>query len=355
MSNTIQNYIAKLADFHDLEAVEAENAFQIIMNGGATPAQMAAFLVALRMKGEAVAEIAAGAKVMRAKATKFTAPENCIDTCGTGGDATGTLNVSTAVAIVVAGCGVPVAKHGNRSISSKSGSSDVLSAMGVDVNAPISSMEDALRSCNLAFLMAPRFHTAMRHVAPVRQELKIRTIFNLLGPLSNPANPKRQVIGVYDEKWLIPLAEVLRDLGAEHAWIVHGADGMDELTTTGESHIAELKDGAIHRFTIHPEECGLKVVQLDAILGRDPRFNAQALTNLLAGEASAYRDIVLLNAAAALVVAGHASDLQSGIAMAGDAIDSKKARESLAHLVSLTNDYEIAAPVINGRKPNEQA
>lgn len=348
MANTIQKYIEKAANGEHLDAREAENAFQIIMNGGATPAQMAAFLIALRMKGEDVQAITAGAAVMRAKAQPFIAPEGAVDTCGTGGDSHGTLNVSTAVAIVVAGCGVPVAKHGNRSVSSRSGSSDVLSELGVDVNAPFPVLQQALEQCNLTFLMAPRFHTAMRHVAPVRQELGMRTIFNLLGPLSNPAKPLYQVIGVYDRRWLRPLAEVLRELGCKRAWVVHGSDGMDELTTTGESWVAELRDdGNISEFTIEPEELGLQRVELEKLKGRDPAFNATRLRELLNGQKDAYRDIVLLNSAAVLLVAGKVDNLADGILMAADAIDSRKAKEVLATLVSITSDYENLSGILH--------
>lgn len=335
--NTIQKYIDKVVCGFDLEREEAAQAFQIIMNGGATPAQMAAFLVGLRMKGETVTEISAGAAVLRAKALPFSAPEGAVDTCGTGGDAKGTLNVSTAVAIVVAACGVPVVKHGNRSVSSSSGSSDVLSVMGVDVNAPFEALSESLNRCNLTFLMAPRFHTAMRHVAPVRKELGLRTIFNLLGPLSNPAKPVRQIIGVYDKAWLRPIAEVLRELGSEHAWVVHGGDGLDELTITDESFVAELKDGEIREFSITPESVGLQRRELKEILGKDPEHNARELSLLLSGSTSAYRDIVLLNAAAVLIVAGKVETLEAGIQLAAAAIDSKKAKETLATLAAVTS------------------
>ena len=348
MPNNIVFVIAKLVERENLTPEEAEHAFQIIMNGGANPAQMAAFLVAMRMKGETTAEITAGAKVMRAKVTPFHAPEGAVDVCGTGGDARGTLNVSTAVAIVVAGCGVPVVKHGNRSVSSKSGSSDVLSALGADVNADAKLMEKSLKTSNLAFLMAPRFHTAMRHIAPVRSELGMRTIFNLLGPLANPAKPTRQVIGVYDKMWLLPIAEVLRELGSEHAWIVHGSDGLDELTTTGISHVAELKDGKIREFTITPEDAGLPLATLKDIQGGDAQHNAEALTRLLSKTASSYRDIVLLNASAALIVAGKVKNLKDGVAMAAQSIDSGNAKEALATLVTLTSEYEVMKVPGNG-------
>lgn len=341
MGNTIQKHIEKAVSGGNLSRDEAEYAFQIIMNGGATPAQMAGFLIALRIKGESVEEIAAGARVMRAKARPFAAPDNAIDVCGTGGDAKGTLNVSTAVAIVVAACGLPVVKHGNRSVSSHSGSSDVLSALNVDVNAPFELLEKALAACNLTFLMAPRFHSAMRHIAPVRQELGLRTIFNLLGPLSNPARPHFQVMGVYDRGWLRPMAEVLRDLGSERAWIVHGCDGLDELSISDESLIVELKDGEIREFSITPEAVGLPRATLSDISGKGPDYNAQKLNHLLIGEKNAYRDIVLLNAAAALVVGGKAADLPEGISLAAAAIDSRRALQVLATLSTLTSSPDM--------------
>ena len=342
MTNTIQHHIDTLVAGQDLNATDAEHAFQIIMNGGATPAQMAAFLVALRMKGETATELLAGARVMRAKMVVFNAPEGAVDSCGTGGDAKGTLNVSTAVAIVVAACGVPVAKHGNRSVSSKSGSSDVLQALGVDVNAPMGCLEAAINNpkCRIAFLMAPRFHTAARHVAPVRKEIGLRTIFNLLGPLCNPAQPKFQVIGVYDPKWLRPMAEVLKELGVEHAWVVHGADGLDELSTTGESHVVALNNGSISEFTVSPEDVDLPRTTLDKLIGGNAEFNARALSQLLDGATEPYRDIVLLNAASVLLVAGKVKDLKEGVALAVDAIDSGRAKEALALLVSYASENE---------------
>lgn len=341
MINTIQKYIVEIVSGSNLTNEEAENAFQIIMNGGATPGQMAAFLVGLRMKGESVAEIAAGARVMRHKATPFEGVPGAIDTCGTGGDGQGTLNISTAVAIIVAACGVPVVKHGNRSVSSNSGSSDVFSALGVNVDASLEILREALLQTNLTFLMAPRFHSAMRHVAPVRKELGMRTIFNLIGPLSNPARPKLHVLGVYDRKWLIPMAQVLKELGSERAWIVHGGDGLDELTVTTKSYVAELKHGTIREFTIQPETLGLQRADLESLTGRDPDYNAQQLSRLLSGGRGPYRDIVLLNSAAALVVASKVESLEAGIDLAADAIDNRKAKQTLARLASITSDNEI--------------
>lgn len=335
-TNEIQNILTQLANREDLTQSQAQQAFQIIMNGGATPAQMGAFLMGLRQKGETVAEITAGAEVLRAKAATFHAPAGTIDTCGTGGDMQRTYNISTAVAIVVAGCGVKVAKHGNRSVSSASGSSDVLTELGVKVDAAPEVSARALAECNLCFLMAPNYHSAMRHVAPVRQELGLRTIFNLLGPLANPAKVTRQILGVYDRKWVEPLAQVLKNLGAEAAWVVHGADGMDEITTTAETFVAELKDGEITRFTITPESYGIERATPESLKGGDAKDNAQALSVLLTGKPSPYRDIVLLNAAAALVVSGTAGDINEGLKLAAQSIDSGAARSVLGQLATIT-------------------
>lgn len=335
-TNEIQNTLTHLANREDLTHEQARQAFQIIMNGGATPAQMGAFLMGLRQKGETVVEITAGAEVLRAKAATFTAPDGAIDTCGTGGDMQRTYNISTAAAIVAAGAGAKVAKHGNRSISSASGSSDVLTALEVKVDATPEVSAHALEQCNLCFLMAPNYHSAMRHVAPVRLELGLRTIFNLLGPLANPAKVKRQILGVYDKKWLEPLAQVLKNLGSTHAWVVHGADGMDEITTTAETYVAELKDGEIRSFTLTPEEFGIARATSEALRGQDAEYNAEALNELLNGKPGAYRDIVLLNAAAALVVAGKAMDMPEGLKLAAHAIDSGDARRTLGQLSSIT-------------------
>lgn len=337
-SNEIQDILTELAFRRDLSAEAAGRAFQIIMSGGATQAQIAAFLMGLRIKGETVTEIAAGARVLRQKAATFHAPEGAIDTCGTGGDGSRTLNVSTAVAIVVAACGVPVAKHGNRGVTSASGSSDVLEALGVNIRVEPEVSQRALRETNLCFLMAPLYHKAVRHVAPVRQELGLRTIFNLLGPLANPAGTTRQLLGVYDAQWLEPLAEVLRDLGAVKAWVVHGSDGMDEITLSGPTEVAALENGTIRRFTLNPAEFGIDYAEKTAIAGQDPEYNARALTELLGGEKGPYRDIVLLNAAAALCVADAVADIPAGLVMAAEALDSGKARYTLARLVEMTRD-----------------
>lgn len=336
-TNEIQNILTRLANREELSYEEGERAFQIIMNGGATPGQMGAFLMGLRQKGETVTEITAGAQVLRAKSAAFTAPEGAIDTCGTGGDMRHTYNISTASAIVAAGCGVKVAKHGNRSISSASGSSDVLTALEVKVDASAEVSARALEQCNLCFLMAPNYHSAMRHVAPVRIELGLRTIFNLLGPLANPARVKRQILGVYDRKWVEPMAQVLKNLGSVHAWVVHGADGMDEITTTAETHVAELKDGDIRSFTLTPEAFGIARAAPEALKGQDAEYNAEALKKLLSGQPGAYRDIVLMNASAALIVAGKAADMKEGLAKAAQSIDSGDAMRVLGQLSSITS------------------
>lgn len=336
--HVMQDIIALLAEGKNLTRDQATRAFQIIMNGGATPAQMAAFLMGLRTKGETIDEITAGATAMRAKAAHIHAPSGCIDTCGTGGDSKGTYNISTAVAFVLAACDIPVAKHGNRSVSSRSGSADVLGVLGIKTDAEIPVLERCLNEGHIAFLMAPRFHTAMRHVAPIRQELGIRTIFNILGPLSNPAAPDFQLLGVYDKRWTQPLAHALQALGCKAAWVVHGSDGLDELTLTGTSTVAQLKDGAITSFDVSPEDAGLARVSLEELRGGDAEHNAKALIHALSGAPGAYRDAVVYNAAAGLMIAGKASDLKAGAALAASAIDSGAAYSKLKKLVELSNE-----------------
>lgn len=321
-----------------LTAAEAERAFNVIMSGDATPSQMGAFLMALRVRGETVDEITGAARVMRAKMLPIEAPAGAVDICGTGGDATGTYNISTASQFVVAACGLPVAKHGNRALSSKSGAADVLAALGVNIDADVTLVERALRDCGTCFLMAPRHHSAMRHVGPTRVELGTRTIFNLLGPLSNPARVKHQVIGVFSPDWVRPLAEVLRELGHARAWVVHGAGGMDELSTVGPTLVAELHEGDVRQFEVTPEEAGLPRASVEDLKGGDRDTNARALRAVLAGETGPYRDIVLLGSAAALVVGGKAGDLPEGVTLAADAIDSGRAASVLEHLVAITND-----------------
>lgn len=337
----LKEFIHKLAEGNHLTRDEASRAFQIIMTGGATPAQIAALLMALHVNGESVEEIAGAAITMRAKMDTVPAPVNAIDVCGTGGDAAssgGTLNVSTAVALVVAGCGVPVAKHGNKSVSSMSGSADVLAALGVNLQADKFLVERSLAEAHICFMYAPVYHKAMRHIAPTRQELGVRTIFNLLGPLANPAKPKRQLMGVYDKEVLKPMAEVLRILGSEKAWVVHGSDHMDELTITGTSYIAELKNNEITQFEISPEEAGLERAEAGSLKGKGPDSNARELSLLLAGKKSPYRDVVLLNAGAALIVVDKAANIKKGVQLAAESVDSGAAKTALADLVRITNE-----------------
>lgn len=340
--NDLKGLIAQVATGRPLSSLEAETAFGIMMSGNATPSQMGGFLMALRVRGETVEELTGAVRAMRAKMLTVDGPDGAIDTCGTGGDAKGTLNISTASSFVVAACGVPVAKHGNRALSSKSGAADVLMALGVNIDADVALMEKALEEIGTCFLMAPRHHSAMRHVGPTRVELGTRTIFNLLGPMSNPARIKRQIVGVFAPEWVEPLAKVLKSLGHEKAWVVHGADGLDELSTTGPSCVAELDDGVIKTFEVTPEEAGLTRGKLEGLLGGDAEHNAAALRALLAGEASPFRDAVLLGSAGALIVAGKASDLKEGVAMAAQAIDSGAAAKVLEDLVKITNSGAAA-------------
>ncbi len=332
--------IGRLAEGEHLSETEAEAAFGLLMEGEATPAQMAALLIAMRLRGETVPEITGAARAMRARMLTVDAPEGAIDTCGTGGDASGTWNVSTAAAFVIAACGVPVAKHGNRAASSRSGSADVLEALGVVLDAPMERIERALEDAGITFLLAPRHHSAMRHVAGVRVELGTRTLFNLLGPLTNPAGVRRQVVGVPARRWLVPLAETLGRLGAERAWLVHGADGLDELSTTGATYVAELRDGRVESFTVEPEDAGLARTNPALLKGGEPIENAEALRAVLEGGTDgpigAYRDIVLLNAAAGLIVADRAADLRAGVRAAAEAIDSGRAAAVLDQLVAIT-------------------
>lgn len=333
----LKQFIGLVADGQSLDQKQAEAAFDIIMSGDATPAQIGAFLMALRVRGETVDEITGAARIMRAKAHKVEAPANAIDIVGTGGDAKGTLNVSTGASFVVAACGVPVAKHGNRALSSKTGAADVLTALGVNIDADFDLVREAIWENNLGFLMAPRHHSAMRNVGGVRVELATRTIFNILGPLSNPAQVSRQMVGVFARQWVEPLAHVLANLGLERAWVVHGADGLDEVSTTGATYVAELKDGAVGTFEVTPEDAGLARATLDDIRGGDAAHNAAAMRDMLAGAPGAFRDIVVINASASLIVAGKAQDLASGAKMAAEAIDSGAAGDVLNRLVEITN------------------
>jgi len=330
-------FITKVAEGQPLAADEAAEAFAIMMAGEASAAQMGAFLMALRVRGETVEEITGAAQTMRAKATDVVAPEGAVDTCGTGGDATGTYNISTCAAFVVAGAGVPVAKHGNKSVSSKSGSADVLAALGVNLDVGPDVVSKAIDEAGVGFMFAPNHHSAMRHVGPIRAELGVRTIFNLLGPLANPAGAKHQVIGVFSRDWIVPLAEVLSNLGSEHVWVVHGSDGLDELTTTGPTFVAELIGGSVTTFEVTPEDAGLPQANPQDLIGGEADENARAIEEVLSGKPSPFRDIVVLNAAAALIVAERASGLKEGANLAAEAIDCGAARKCLDDLIAITN------------------
>ncbi len=324
-----------LAAERALSRAEAETAFEVLFEGAATPAQMGGLLMALRTRGETVDEIAAAAAVMRSKMHRIAAPEGAMDIVGTGGDGKGTLNISTATAFVVAGAGVPVAKHGNRNLSSKSGAADALTALGLDVMKGPEASELALAQAGITFLMAPMHHPAMKHIGPTRVELGTRTVFNLLGPLTNPAGVKRQLTGAFSRAWIRPMAEVLRALGSEAAWLVHGSDGTDELSICGTSWVAALSGGEITEFEVHPEEAGLPCHPFEAIMGGEPAQNAQAFGALLHGEKGAYRDAVLLNSAAALLVAGKVEGLKPGVEMAAQSIDSGAAQARLEALMQV--------------------
>jgi len=317
--------LKKLRTGQSLTQEETAQAVTSMMDGSATPAQMGAFLMGLAQRGESTDELIGAATVLRQKVLPILAPPNAVDCCGTGGDHASTLNISTAVAFVVAACGVPVAKHGNRAASSKSGAADVLEALGVNLDLSQTRCEEALRKFSFCFLMAPHHHQALKPLAPVRKELGIRTLFNLMGPLANPAGTRRQLVGVFDKKWLLPMAEVLKYLGTETAWIVHGSDGLDEITLTGETSCAILADGQITERTLTPDDFGLPPIKSKDIQGGAAFENAVALKALLEGTKSAYRDIVLANAAAVLVISGIASSLKLGVALAAKAIDDKKA------------------------------
>ncbi len=333
----MQELLHHLATGVTLNETEAEMAFEAIISGKATTAQISAFLMALRVRGETVAEITGAARTLRAKALTLAVPSEAIDTCGTGGDATCTYNISTAAALIIAGCGIPVAKHGNRALSSRSGSADVLEALGVKIDADLVLMSEAMAKAKICFMLAPKHHDTMHNVMPARVELGIRTIFNLLGPLSNPAGVRRQVVGVYSADWLRPMAEGLGRLGAECAWVVHGHDGLDEITTTGPTDIAEYRNGTVHTFTITPSSAGLAAAHPEDLKGGDASYNAAAIRALLDGALGPFRDIVLLNAAAGLIVAGIASNLQEGVIQATAAVDDGRARATLEKLVTITN------------------
>jgi anthranilate phosphoribosyltransferase len=328
--------LAKAAGGLTLDRAEARAAFDLLLSGDVTPVQAAAFLTALKMRGEGIEEIVGAAEAMRARMVRVTAPADAVDVVGTGGDHSGSVNVSTLAAILVAACGVPVAKHGNRAATSRSGAADVLAALGVALGLDPAGQERCLAEAGLCFLFAQTHHGAMRHVAPIRAELPVRTIFNLLGPLCNPAGVTRQLFGVADGARAEPLTRVLAELGSERVWTVHGSDGLDEITVTGPTEVVTLEDGRIGRFTLDPREVGLSLRQPEELRGGDPAHNAQALQAVLDGARNAYRDIAVLNAGAALVVAEAAGTLADGVARAQDAIDSGKARAALARLVHVS-------------------
>ena len=340
MSDTLRTLIQSITSHSAYEQADIKQAFAEIMSGEVSQAQIAAFLIALKMRGETPSDIAAGASILRDMAVKVTAPDDAMDIVGTGGDGIGTYNISTATAFVVAGCGVTVAKHGNRAVSSKSGAADVLTSLGVNLDCDFAVLEQALSEAGVCFLMAPRHHAAMRHVGPVRAELGTRTIFNLLGPLSNPALVDRIMVGVYDRQWCEPFAHALHELGTKNAWVVHGSDGLDEITTTGISYITSLQNGDIKSFELNPEEYGISLVSLDALKGGTGEENAASLRAILEGgqsASSAYKDVVLLNAACALVAGGYESDIASGLARAKSSIESGAALLALDKLVQITN------------------
>jgi anthranilate phosphoribosyltransferase len=325
-----------------LSEEQAEAAFNIIMSGDATPAQIGGFLMALRVRGETVAEITGAARAMRAKCSYVAAPKGAMDIVGTGGDGTGTFNISTGAAIVTAACGVPIAKHGNRALSSKSGAADTLTALGINLDADFAVIEHSIREAKIGFLMAPRHHSAMRHVGPARVELATRTVFNLLGPICNPAGVTRQMTGVFAKEWVRPVAETLGRLGTEAAWVVHGSDGSDEITTTGATYVAEIKNGNVREFEITPEDAGLKRVTTADLKGGDAETNAAAVRAMLGGEPGPYRDVVLMNAAAALIVAEKAKDLKDGVRIAAEAIASGAARKTLETMVAISQSRASA-------------
>jgi anthranilate phosphoribosyltransferase len=329
-------HLAAIAEGRALSRAEAEAAFEIIMSGEATPAQIGGFLMGLRLRGESVDEIAGAVTVMRAKMTPVVAPPGAIDVVGTGGDASGSYNISTCAAFIVAGAGVPVAKHGNRALSSRSGAADVLTALGVNVDLAPDVIAACIHEAGIGFMFAPNHHAAMRHVGPARAELGLRTIFNLLGPLSNPAGVTRQLVGVFAEAWVRPIAEALAALGTEHAWVVH-SEGHDEITTAGPTLVGEVRGGGVREFTVTPEEIGLPRVAAAALKGGDAAHNAAALRGVLEGRPGPYRDVALFNAAAGLVVAGAAADLRAGFTQAMKALDSGAALARLDRLVAVSN------------------
>jgi anthranilate phosphoribosyltransferase len=332
----LKPFIAKIATRQPLTRQEASDAFEILMSGEASMAQVGGFLMGLRVRGETVDEIAGAVSIMRQKMVPVDAPDDAIDIVGTGGDGTNTYNISTLAAIIVAGAGVPVAKHGNRALSSKSGTADALSQLGVKLDIEPDLISRCIRKAGIGFMFAQLHHPAMRHVGPARVELGARTIFNIVGPLSSPARVKKQLFGVYSPEWLVPGAEALRDLGLTSAWVVHGS-GLDEITTTGPSLVAALKDGEITTFELTPADFGVETVSLDAIRGGDGAVNAAALRDVLGGAKTPYRDVALCNAAASLIVAGKAKDVTEGMHLASQSLDGGGAARALETLIAISN------------------
>jgi anthranilate phosphoribosyltransferase len=334
----LKSIIGKVATGASLSREEAASAFDSMMSGEATPSQMGGLLMALRVRGETVEEITGAVSAMRSKMLRVSAPDGAVDIVGTGGDGSGSVNVSTCASFIVAGAGVPVAKHGNRALSSRSGAADVLASLGVKIDLRPDEVGRCVREAGIGFMFAPAHHPAMKNVGPTRVELATRTIFNLLGPLSNPAGVKRQMVGVFSRQWVQPLAQVLKNLGAHSVWVVHGSDGLDEITLTGPTAVAALENDEIRTFEVTPEEAGFSRVDGAALKGADPDANAIALQSVLNGKPSAFRDVALLNAAAALIVAGHARALKDGVAMAKESLDSGAAAARLKHLIAVSNN-----------------
>jgi anthranilate phosphoribosyltransferase len=333
----LKSIIAKVATGATLSREEAASAFDRMMSGEATPSQLGGLLMALRVRGETVDEITGAVSAVRAKMLKVKAPANAVDVVGTGGDGSGSVNVSTCASFIVAGTGVPVAKHGNRALSSRSGAADVLSSLGVKIDITPEQVGRCVAEAGIGFMFAPSHHPAWKNVGPTRVELATRTIFNLLGPLANPAEVKRQMVGVFSKQWVLPLAQVLKNLGSESVWVVHGSDGLDEITLTGPTFVAALEGGTIRSFEVSPEDVGLKRVAGEALKGGDAAANAVALQSVLDGMPSPYRDVALFNAAAALVVAGRAKDLKEGLTLGIRSIDDGAAAERLKRLVAISN------------------
>jgi len=334
----MKGLVNTVAQGETLSRTDARRAFDIMMSGEATPSQMGGLLMALRVRGETTDEIAGAVETMREKMLQVDAPADAIDIVGTGGDAKGSYNVSTCTAFVVAGAGIPVAKHGNRALSSKSGAADVLAALGINIELGPGTIARCIREAGVGFMFAPAHHAAMKHVGPTRVELGTRTIFNILGPLSNPAGVKRQLVGVFDGRWVEPIARALAELGTEKAWVVHGTDGLDEITVTAETQVASVDGGEVTTFIVKPEDAGLPRWPLETLIGSDAHKNATALREVLEGKAGAYRDIVLMNAAAAFIVADRVDTLQEGATLAAETIDSGRALDVLGRLVASSNE-----------------